>query len=107
VQAIRGLFGVEASQDEAVVKLEQLKASVGLVRDLFRDKEATEVCCVAAWWGVLKAFNWKDRRNTFRYEAGSGCLLSRTSMCMVGKAGGRWCMAAFQGLQALVIGWSC
>ncbi|KAI3436417.1 hypothetical protein D9Q98_005834 [Chlorella vulgaris] len=41
-QAIRGLFGVEASQDEAVVKLEQLKASVGLVRDLFRDKEATE-----------------------------------------------------------------
>lgn len=64
MQAIRGLFGVEASQDEAVVKLEQLKASVGLVRDLFRDKEATEVCCVAAWWGVLKGFIWVDREST-------------------------------------------
>jgi anion-transporting ArsA/GET3 family ATPase len=42
-QAIRGLFGADGSQAEAVDKLEQLQASIRLVKDLFRDKQSTEV----------------------------------------------------------------
>jgi len=41
--AIKNLFGADqASQDQAVVKLEELKAKVIEVRDLFRDKTQTE-----------------------------------------------------------------
>jgi anion-transporting ArsA/GET3 family ATPase len=42
-QAIKGLFGADGSQEEAVDKLEQLQASIRLVKDLFRDQQATEV----------------------------------------------------------------
>ncbi|KAK9815912.1 hypothetical protein WJX72_011818 [[Myrmecia] bisecta] len=40
--AVRGLFRASEQQDEAVQKLEALRDSVILVRDLFRNKEATE-----------------------------------------------------------------
>lgn len=43
LQAIRGLFGADASQEEAVDKLEQLQDSIRLVKALFRDQQATEV----------------------------------------------------------------
>ncbi|PRW56240.1 ATPase ASNA1-like protein 2-like [Chlorella sorokiniana] len=41
-QTIRGLFGADGSQDEAVDKLEQLQDSIRLVKALFRDQQATE-----------------------------------------------------------------
>ncbi|KAI7838953.1 hypothetical protein COHA_007312, partial [Chlorella ohadii] len=41
-QAVRGLFGADGSQDEAVDKLEQLQDSIRLVKALFRDQQATE-----------------------------------------------------------------
>ncbi|KAK9796986.1 hypothetical protein WJX73_007189 [Symbiochloris irregularis] len=40
--AVRGLFGAGEQQDEAVAKLEGLRDSVGMVRDLFRDQQSTE-----------------------------------------------------------------
>ncbi|KAK9820634.1 hypothetical protein WJX81_000579 [Elliptochloris bilobata] len=40
--AVRGLFGASEQQDEAVAKLEALKESVAMVRELFRDQAATE-----------------------------------------------------------------
>ena len=43
MQAIRGLFGADGSQAEAVDKLEELQASIRLVKALFRDQQATEV----------------------------------------------------------------
>ncbi|EFN58656.1 hypothetical protein CHLNCDRAFT_16771, partial [Chlorella variabilis] len=45
-QAVRGLFGAGGSQEEAVDKLEQLQASIRLVKDLFRDQQATEFVIV-------------------------------------------------------------
>jgi hypothetical protein len=47
---VRGLFGARGSQEEAVDKLEQLQGSIRLVKDLFRDKEATEV---GGEWGLV------------------------------------------------------
>eukprot|EP00239_Pterosperma_sp_CCMP1384_P008696 CAMPEP_0197857568 /NCGR_PEP_ID=MMETSP1438-20131217/30754_1 /TAXON_ID=1461541 /ORGANISM="Pterosperma sp., Strain CCMP1384" /LENGTH=459 /DNA_ID=CAMNT_0043473445 /DNA_START=131 /DNA_END=1507 /DNA_ORIENTATION=- len=40
--AIKGVFGVQGEQDEAVAKLESLKARVAAVRELFRDPTKTE-----------------------------------------------------------------
>ena len=40
--AVRGLFGASEQQDATVEKLEGLRASVIMVRDLFRDRDATE-----------------------------------------------------------------
>lgn len=40
--ALRGLFGQEASQDEAVAKLQTLQANIRMVKELFRDRDATE-----------------------------------------------------------------
>lgn len=40
--AIKGLFGAEEEQDEAIDKLEKLKAEMQEVRDLFRDPSQTE-----------------------------------------------------------------
>lgn len=37
--AVRSLFGAGESQDEVVAKLEKLKSSIKLVKELFRDKQ--------------------------------------------------------------------
>lgn len=36
---MRSLFGAGESQDEVVAKLEKLKSSIKLVKELFRDKQ--------------------------------------------------------------------
>ena len=53
LQAIRGLFGADGSQAEAVDKLEELQASIRLVKALFRDQQATEV---RGWVCLLEFF---------------------------------------------------
>ena len=44
--AVKSLFGVAEAQDEAVVKLERLKAQLQEVKDLFRNEDTTEFVIV-------------------------------------------------------------
>eukprot|EP00195_Chlamydomonas_chlamydogama_P005384 CAMPEP_0202890670 /NCGR_PEP_ID=MMETSP1392-20130828/997_1 /ASSEMBLY_ACC=CAM_ASM_000868 /TAXON_ID=225041 /ORGANISM="Chlamydomonas chlamydogama, Strain SAG 11-48b" /LENGTH=714 /DNA_ID=CAMNT_0049574285 /DNA_START=142 /DNA_END=2286 /DNA_ORIENTATION=- len=52
--AVRSLFGTGDNQDEAVAKLEMLQQRIGLVKQLFRDKEATEfiIATIPTYLGV-------------------------------------------------------